>query len=182
MAIALWLAALGAFVVLPIRRAADGGRSGRGPIETTASAGAIVVAGGFLMVAGIRFGAAVDIARPIELLLVTVLAGVTFAALVGALVALFGNRGWLVALLSLPLQVAAAGFPYPVSAMPWPIALASPFLPLTWAADAMRGAVSGLGGSPAVAVAVLVAWFIGGVLVALAAEARSRPARAWSVQ
>jgi uncharacterized phage infection (PIP) family protein YhgE len=90
---------------------------------------------------------------------------------VQALVALFGTRGWLAALLLLVLGIAASGIGMDAATVPGPLAAIRPLLPLTAAADAFRGAVVGAGGSLAIDAVVLLGWLVAGVLVTLAAAA-----------
>ena len=91
--------------------------------------------------------------------------------MVQALVATFGTRGWLVALLLLVLGIAASGIGMDAAAVPGPLAAIRPLLPLTAATDAFRGAVVGAGGSLAIDAIVLLGWLVAGVLVTLAAAA-----------
>ncbi len=93
----------------------------------------------------------------------------TFTALIQALVALFGSRGWLVALLLLVLQAAAVGFP--VAVLPTPIAALHPLLPMSYAVDALRGAITGAGSVPAIDAFALAAFLVVGLLVTLAGVA-----------
>ena len=58
-----------------------------------------------------RFLVGIEVADLPQLLGFAVLAALAFTAIVQALVALFGNRGWLLALLFLVIQVAASGVP-----------------------------------------------------------------------
>ena len=99
------------------------------------------------------------------------LAALAFTAIVQALVALFGNRGWILALLFLVIQVAASGVPLTGFAAPGPLAALGAFMPLTCAIDAFQGALAGGGSNLAIDAVVLGAWLLGGVLVTLAVAA-----------
>ncbi len=131
----------------------------------------MAVAGSLLMALGMRYLVGVEVADLVQLLAFSVLAAVAFTAIVQALVALFGSRGWLVALLFLVVQVAASGVPFTAAAAPGPLAALSPFVPLTYAIDAFRGAIAGGGSSPLVDAVVLGGWLLASVLVTLAVAA-----------
>ena len=110
-------------------------------------------------------------AEPAQLLGFAALAALAFTAIVQALVALFGNRGWILALLFLVIQVAASGVPLTGFAAPGPLAALGTFMPLTYAIDAFQGAIAGGRSNPAIDAVVLGAWLLGGVLVTLAVAA-----------
>ena len=64
--------------------------------------------------------------------------------------------------------MAAVGFLYPASTMPGPLAVLRIFMPMTYAVDAMRGAITGVGVSPGIDVVVLTGWLVVAMLVTLA--------------
>lgn len=125
------------------------------------------------MTVGVRFLVGVEVARTPELLVFVMLASIAFTVIVQALVVLFGNRGWLVALLFLVAQVAASGV-MSSAGVPGPLAALSAFLPLSHAIDAFRNAIAGGGAAPAIDAVVLVAWLVVALLVSLAAAAGAR--------
>ncbi len=171
MAVALWLGALGAFLVLPARRAAGGRGWWAGPAAGFAAAAGLGVVAAVLMIAALRLGVGLEVGHLPGLVAVCMLAALAFAAVVQALVVAFGTRGWVAALLLAAVQTAAAGFPYPADALPGPLAFLHPLLPLSWAADAMRTTVDGGSASIAPALVVLAAWLVGALLVTLAVTA-----------
>ena len=171
MALAAWLGVLGAFLVLPAIWASDSRRWVRGVLIGFGLAALAGAAGALLMVIGLRFLLGVAVVDIAALLVFAVLATLAFTAILQALVALFGTRGWLVGLLLLVVQVAAAGLPYAASSIPGPVAALHPFLPMTYTVDAMRGAIAGGGSSPAVDAFVLAAFLVVALLVTLAAAA-----------
>ena len=134
MALAAWLGVMGIFLVLPAIWAADSRRWVRGVLVAFGIAALVGTAGALLMVAGMRLLLDLQVADLVGLLAFAVLATLAFTAIIQALVALFGSRGWLVALLLLVVQVAALGIPYAVSTVPGPIAIAPPV-----PADELRG-------------------------------------------
>jgi putative membrane protein len=120
-------------------------------------------------VAGMVLFLGLQVASLPQLIGFAVLMTLTFTAIVQALVALFGSRGWLVALLLLVLQAAAVGFPAAI--IPGPISAIRPLLPMTYAVDALRGAITGAGSVPAIDAFALTAFLVVGLLVTLAGVA-----------
>jgi putative membrane protein len=171
MAIAAWLGAMGAFLILPALWRSDERRWWRGWLLAFAGASSVSVAGSLLMVLGMQLFVGIPVAEPLQLLGFTVLVALAFTAIVQALVALLGNRGWILALLFLVIQVAAAGVPLTGFAAPGPLAVLSPLMPLTSAVRAFQGAMAGGASSLGIDVVVLGAWLLGGVLVTLAGAA-----------
>ena len=168
MALAAWLGVMGAFLVLPAIWASDSRRWVRGVLVAFGLAALVGVAGSLLMVAGMRVLVGLQVADMIGLVGFAALATLAFTAIVQALVALFGSRGWLVALLLLVVQVAALGIPY---AAPGVLAALQPFLPMTYAVDALRGAIAGGGSHAAIDALVLSAFLVVSLMVTLAAAA-----------
>ncbi len=173
MALATWLGALAAFLVLPGLWGSEGRRWWRSVLVAYGAAGAVAVVGGLLMVVGMRFLLGVEPAEPGSLVAFALLATLAFTALIQALVAIIGSRGVLVGLLLLVVQVAAAGIPLGASAVPGPLAALQPFLPLTYAADAFMGAIAGGGSSAAVDAVALGAFLLAGALATLGYAARA---------
>jgi putative membrane protein len=170
--LALWLGALTLFLVVPaVRGREPGGRWWVAPLEAFLVAAAIGIGQALLVLLAVGL-VGVRIERVGEALALAALAIVTFVALTQALVALLGNRGWLVALLLVVVQAAAAGAPYPIETAPGLVQAVHPLLPLTHAVEALRTAIAG--GGPAVAPAVLALglWLAGSLLVTLAAAGR----------
>jgi putative membrane protein len=111
------------------------------------------------------------VASPALLILFAVLSALAFTAVIQALVALFGTRGWFAALLLLVLGIAASGLGVDAAAIPGPLAALRPLLPLTYAIDAFRAAIAGAGGSLGIDLVVLTGFLVAGVLVTLATAA-----------
>ena len=123
------------------------------------------------MVIGLQLLLGVQVANVAGLIGFAVLATLAFTAVIQALVAMFGSRGWLVALLLLVVQVAAVAIPYGASTAPGPIAAISAFLPMTYAVDAFRGAITGAASHPALDALVLAGFLVVALLITLAAAA-----------
>jgi len=171
MALAAWLGVMGAFLLLPAIWAADRRRWVRGVLVAYGLAAIVGTAGALLMVAGMRVLLDLQVANMVQLIAFTVLSTLAFTAIIQALVAMFGPRGWLLALLLLVVQVAVIGIPYAASAIPGPVAVLYPLMPLTHAVDAMRGAIAGGGSNPAVDAIVLAAFLVVSLMITLAAAA-----------
>ena len=172
MAIAAWLGAMGAFLVLPALWRSDDRRWWRAVLLAFAGAACVAVAGSLLMAVGMRFLVGVEAARMPELLGFAVLAALAFTAIVQALVARFGSRGWLVALLFLVVQIAASGvsrWARPPRRGRSPRCTRSCRSP---ARSTPSGAPSpAAASSPAADAVVLVAWLVMALLVTLATAA-----------
>src|SRR5699024_4076922 len=98
------------------------------------------------------------------------LAGLTslvFVALNHGFGALFGPVGKFVALVLIALQISGAGGPYPVATLPGFFQMLHPYLPMTHAVDAFRGAIGGGWIDPAGDLTWLAGWLVFGVLLGL---------------
>ncbi len=171
MALAAWLGVMGAFLILPAIWATGRRRWVRGVLVAFGLAALVGVAGSLLMVGGMWILLGLQVADMLQLVGFAVLATLAFTAIVQALVAMFGSRGWLLALLLLVVQVAAVGIPYAASVAPGPIAAINPFLPMTYAVDALLGAMTGGGSLPAIDALVLSAFLVVALTITLAAAA-----------
>ncbi len=170
MALALWVGVLATYLVLPalprrIRRP-DGGSGALVWFLVAAGLGVVQIA---LMVVALRWAVGVEVARFPELVALAVVAMVAAVAVVQALVALFGTRGWFVALLLVVLQAAASGAWYPIETAPAFFQVLHPVLPMTYAVDAFRTVIAGGEASIVPAVAVLGLWTVGALAVTLLA-------------
>ena len=160
-ALALWLGALAALVVLPPRGRRAGPRARAVLLASCGSALSLGVVAASLLVAGLML-TGLPIARPSELLVVAVIAAAAFVAVVQALVAAFGQRGWLAGLLLAGIQLAASG----------PLASVRPFLPMSWASDALATTIGGGSAVTWPALVVLGVWLVGALAVTLGLSAR----------
>ncbi|HEY5628506.1 MAG TPA: hypothetical protein VIR16_03265, partial [Candidatus Limnocylindrales bacterium] len=174
MVLALWLGALAALLAVPSLGLGRGRRWWAGPVGAVglATVAGLVAAG--LMVVGLELGLGLPVARLPMLVAVSLLAAAAFAMVVGALVAAFGLRGWVAALLLAGLGVAASGYPFGIDALPGPLGFLRPLLPTSWAVDAIRACIESASSSVAVDVAVLAAWLIVAAMVVLAITVGAR--------
>lgn len=109
-------------------------------------------------------------------LLVSVVAAVSFLTLNQLLVAALGRVGIVVSLVLLAFQLVAAGGLYPVELLSAPFQVLSPYLPITAAVDALQAVLTGGDPTAAVtsAVAVLVLYGLVAFLLTAAVVARRR--------
>ncbi len=120
-------------------------------------------------------------ARPVAALGFLALTSLAFVAIVHALNAFFGAVGKFLGLVILILQLISAGGTFPWQTLPDPLYPLHAVLPMGYVVDGLRhllygGSLAGVGRD----VAVLVAYLIGGLLVATLAARRQRvwtPAR-----
>ena len=117
----------------------------------------------------LRLGLDIAPAQPLGLLGLMLLASFTFVTINQALVGLLGSPGRFVGLIFLVLQLAAAGATYPVqTAAPFFQAIHT-WLPMTHAVNAVRSLIAGGGYGVGTAVAVLLLWMVGALVVSILA-------------
>ncbi|HIY24740.1 MAG TPA: YhgE/Pip domain-containing protein, partial [Candidatus Brachybacterium merdigallinarum] len=90
-----------------------------------------------------------------------------FVALNHGFGALFGPVGKFVALVLIALQISGAGGTYPVPTLPGFFQMLHPYLPMTHAVDAFRGAIGGGWIDPTGDLAWLSGWLVVGVVLGL---------------
>src|SRR5699024_9189716 len=84
-------------------------------------------------------GAAID--NRLLFILLSVLVSIVFISIVYTLVSLFGNVGKALAIVIMVLQIAGGGGTFPIQVTPKFFQAIHPFLPFTYAVDALREAV-----------------------------------------
>jgi putative membrane protein len=178
MALALWVGVLASFLVIPAlpERIRGFGRASRAAIWLLVAA-LLGIVQLLLMVAALGWVLGIEVARLPELVLLAAVAMVAAVAIVQALVALFGMRGWFIALLLVVLQSAASGAWYPIQTAPGVFQALHQFLPMTYAVDSFRVLIDG-GEAPVLpAMAVLLLWAVAAFAVTLlATRMRTRSA------
>ncbi len=173
-AISLWVGALAIYLVVPaLLGRPDRRRWWLGALAGFAAGALIGIVQALLTVLVLRLGLGIEVAGLPQLLLWAALAAVVFVAIVQACVALFEYRGWLVALLLLVLQVAAAGVIVPAATAPGFLQLVNALMPLGYVIDVARSLIAGATPSLVPALAVLAAWLVGSLLVTLTVAFRS---------
>ena len=170
LAISLWVGGMAIFLMMP-PFSSEAMARGTGPVRLLA--GGLIPA--FLLglvqtliaVGALHWliGLTVD-----DLPLMFGLAGLTslvFVALNHGFGALFGPVGKFVALVLIALQISGAGGTYPVPTLPGFFQMLHPYLPMTHAVDAFRGAIGGGWIDPGGDLAWLSGWLVVGVVLGL---------------
>ena len=170
LAISLWVGGMAIFLMMP-PFSAEAMARGAGPVRLLA--GGLVPA---LLLGLVQTLIAVGALHWLigitveDLPLLLGLAGLTslvFVALNHGFGALFGPVGKFVALVLIALQISGAGGTYPVATLPGFFQMLHPYLPMTHAVDAFRGAIGGGWIDPAGDITWLVGWLVLGVVLGL---------------
>jgi putative membrane protein len=170
LAISLWVGGMSIFLMMP-PFSAEAMARGAGPVRLLA--GGLVPA--FLLglvqtliaVGALHWLVGVTVQ---DLPLMLGLAGLTslvFVALNHGFGAMFGPVGKFVALVLIALQISGAGGTYPVATLPGFFQALHPYLPMTHAVDAFRGAIGGGWIDPVGDITWLVGWLVLGVVLGL---------------
>ncbi|WP_454119468.1 YhgE/Pip family protein [Microbacterium lacticum] len=174
--LALWFGALGSFVALQaVPRYALSSRRSSGllALRALAPAAAIGAVQGLLVAAVVQFAAGYDWGAWWTFAGVAVVAGIAFAAVNQALVAVFGGAGrWISALIG--VLAVATGI---VSTVPGVLSAIAGLMPTTPSYTAMLSALTSAGGLGA-GVAGMIVWAALAVVVTIIAVARRRTAKA----
>ena len=177
LAISLWVGGMAIFLMMP-PFSAEAIARGVGPARLLA--GGLIPA--FLLgivQSAIAVGAlhwAIDISmRDLPLMFgLATLTSLVFVALNHGFGALFGPVGKFVALVLVALQISGAGGTYPTATLPGFFRAIHPYLPMTHAVDAFRGAVGGGWVDPRGDLLWLGGWLALGVVLGLAGAAVQR--------
>lgn len=174
--LALWFGALGSFVALQaVPRYALSSRRSSGllALRALAPAAAIGAVQGLLVAAVVQFAAGYDWGAWWTFAGVAVVAGIAFAAVNQALVAVFGGAGrWISALIG--VLAVATGI---VSTVPGVLTAVAGLMPTTPSYTAMLSALTSAGGLGA-GLAGMIVWAALAVVVTIIAVARRRTAKA----
>ncbi len=144
--IALWVFGISAFLVVrPISGRALVGRASavRLGLAGWAPIGTVAVAAGWLMLGVVWLTLGLDPVHPVLALGVVTLGAVAFSAIAHLLRTALGTVGSSLLLVTLILQLAAAGGTYPAVILPRFFAAIHPYLPMSYLIDAFRVVVSG---------------------------------------
>lgn len=178
----LWVGALAVFLVLrPVTRRAltSTARNGRLVASAIARASAITGAQAILLVALLHGALGVGWSLLPATLGFALLTALAFTAFHYLLTIGLGRGGLVVSLFVLAVQITSTGGIYPIELLSTPFQVISPLLPLTYAVQGMQGIIAG--GNPGGvigAAAILLAFGVGSVLLALVAIRRTRRATA----
>jgi putative membrane protein len=170
LAISLWVGGMSIFLMMP-PFSAEAMARGTGPLRLLAGGLVPALLLGLVQtviaVAALHWLVGVTMQ---DLPLMLGLAGLTslvFVALNHGFGALFGPVGKFVALVLIALQISGAGGTYPTATLPEFFRTIHPYLPMTHAVDAFRGAIGGGWIDPAGDLAWLVGWLTLGVVLGL---------------
>ncbi len=176
--IALWVFGISAFLVLrPISGRALAGRASavRLGLAGWAPVGAVAVVAGWLMLGVVWATLGLDPVHPALVVGVVTLGAVAFSAVAHLARTALGTVGASLLLVTLILQLSAAGGTYPAAILPGFFAALHPFLPMTYLIDAFRVAITGgLTAHLARDVAVLAAVAVGALVLTVLTVARRR--------
>ena len=183
--VGLWIGALVVFLLFkPLTAAALGSTASTGRLLRRGLGQAFAIAAGQAVLVTVLLHTALDVAwtlLPATLGFALLLAFV-FVAVHHWLSVAFGRVGIVISLVLLALQLAAASGLYPIELVATPFQGLSPFLPLTWAVNGLQAIVSESGGADvASAVAILLLFAIGSVLLSFWSVARARGARSFGL-
>ncbi|GAB2584215.1 YhgE/Pip family protein [Microlunatus antarcticus] len=144
--IALWVFGISVFLVVrPVSGRALVGRASavRLGLAGWAPVGAVAVAAGWLMLGVVWLTLGLDPKHPVLAFAVVTLGAVAFSSFAHLLRTALGTVGSSLLLVTLILQLAAAGGTYPAAILPGFFAAIHPFLPMSYLIDAFRVVVSG---------------------------------------
>lgn len=172
MALALWVGALGYFLMRPPVREAmitEGKPLWRVMLRSAALPALMGVVQSLVMVSVLVFGLHMAPANAWGLAGFAVLTSVTFMAINQGLVALLGPPGRFFALMLIVLQLSAAGGTYPVQTAPAFFQAIHPWLPMTYAVESFRSLIAGGSIGVGHGITVMLIWMV--VAVAMLAVA-----------
>lgn len=177
----LWVGALATLLVLrPASRGAlaSSATDGRLARSALARASAVALVQALLLVALLHgaFGVAWSLLP--ATIGIAVVAALAFTAVHLLLRLLLGRGGLVLSILLFALQLAATGGIYPAELLAGPFRAVSPYLPLTWAVNAMQGVIAGGAAGPVLGgVAALAALGTVASLLAVPGMRRLRTAK-----
>ena len=179
--IALWVFGISAFLVVrPVSGRALVGRASavRLGLAGWAPVGAVAVVAGWLMLGVVWATLGLDPVHPVLAVGVVTLGAVAFSAVAHLMRTALGTVGASLLLVTLILQLSAAGGTYPTPILPGFFAAIHPFLPMSYLIDAFRVVVSsGLGAHLARDVGSLAAIALGALLLTVRTVARRQELR-----
>lgn len=144
--IALWLFGLFAYLLLkPLNARAVGSKTNAFTIAVGGwlPGAALGTMGGLVLFSLVNLGLGLDPVHAIWAMGLLILAAMTFVAIHHFLRAWLGAIGDVVSAMLLIIQVGASGGLFPVETTPLPFRIIHPYLPMTYAVDGLRVAISG---------------------------------------
>lgn len=166
MSLALWVGGMAFYMMNnPLGRASGRMLSGLDALRSYLPGAIMGVAQSALLFVTMTRIVGIEVAHPVQLMLMVLLVSLTFVAINQALIALLGAPGRFAALVLIVLQLSSAGATYPVETAPGLFQALHPWLPLSHAVDAFRSLIAGGGIGVDGAVWFLLAWFVGALIV-----------------
>lgn len=176
-ALALWVGAIGYFLIMPAlsRRALNGRGSGfLVAARSFMTAGLVALTQSALVTLILINGVGLNVANGWGLFGMITLASLTFVAINQALIALLGDPGRFLALILIVLQLSAAGGTYPIQTSPMFFQAIHPFFPLTYAVESFRSLIAGGTLGQAQGMVVMALWLVAALAVTVIASFRAR--------
>ncbi len=176
-ALALWVGAIGYFLIMPAlsRRALNGRGSGfLVAARSFMTAGLVAVAQSALVTLILINGVGLNVANGWGLFGMITLASLTFIAINQAFVALLDAPGRFLALIFIVLQLAAAGGTYPIQTSPMFFQVLHPLFPLTYAVESFRSLIAGGSMGYGQSIIVMAVWLVASLGVTVIASFRER--------
>lgn len=139
--------------------------------------GLVGLAQSTLLTVGLILFVEIQPANPLLLVLAGWVISIVFTLIIYTFVVAFGNAGKALAVLLLVIQISGSGGAYPLELLPVWFQNISPFLPATYAVDALRAAIAGTYGADIwVALGTLAAFAIPTLLLGLVLRRPLMPA------
>ncbi len=167
MSLALWVGAMGYFLMRPalnMRQIVRSGSTLRAVISSITPAFIMAFIQSSLMVTLVRFGVGIDMADTAGVYALSFFASLTFFLINQMLIAAFGPPGRFLALVLIVLQLSAAGGTYPIETAPEFLQRLHAWLPITHSVDGLRSLIAGGPFDTAGVLLPIAAWLLIGLL------------------
>lgn len=167
MSLALWVGAMGYFLMRPalnMRQIVRSGSTLRAVISSITPAFIMAFIQSSLMVTLVRFGVGIDMADTAGVYALSFFASLTFFLINQMLIAAFGPPGRFFALVMIVLQLSAAGGTYPIETAPEFLQRLHAWLPITHSVDGLRSLIAGGPFDTAGVLLPIAAWLLIGLL------------------
>lgn len=167
MSLALWVGAMGYFLMRPalnLRLIARSGSTLRAVLGSITPAFAMACVQSILMVTFVRFIVDIDMVHTAGVYALSFFVSLTFFLVNQMLIAAFGPPGRFFALVLVVLQLSAAGGTYPIETAPEFLQRLHAWLPLTHSVDGLRSLIAGGTFDTAGVLLPIAAWLVVGLL------------------
>src|SRR5690625_2887551 len=167
MSLALWVGAMGYFLMRPalnMRQIVRSGSTLRAVISSITPAFIMAFIRSSLMATLVRFGVGIDMADTAGVYALSFFASLTFFMINQMLIAALGPPGRFIALVMIVLQLSAAGGTYPIETAPEFLQRLHSWLPITHSVDGLRSLIAGGPFDTAGVLLPIAAWLLIGLL------------------